>query len=70
MTMISPVWKHKCTPLDPTMYQGLLVLHLLGKLLALSYLHHLDEKTHHHSWLAKEQVGFYLGTTWRTISCY
>ena len=61
MTVISPVWKHKGSPLDPITYRGLLVLHPLGKLLALSYLHHLDKETHHRGWLAEEQAGFCLG---------
>ena len=43
------------------MYRGVLVLHPLGKLLALSYLHCLDAEAHGQGWLAKEQVGFYLG---------
>ena len=42
------------SPLDPATHWGLLVLHPLGKLLALSYIYHLNEKTNHHSWLAKE----------------
>ena len=52
--MISPVWKHKGTPSDPATYWGLSVLHPMGKLLALCYLHRLDEETHHRSWLAEE----------------
>ena len=40
------------------MYWGLSVLHLMEKLLALSYLSHLDAKTHHYGWLAEEQAGF------------
>ena len=59
--MISPVWKHKGTPSDPATYRGLSVLHPLGKLLALCYLHRLDEATHHRGWLAEEQAGFCLG---------
>ena len=59
--MISPVWKHKGTPSDPAKYRGLSVLHLLGKLLALCYLHRLDEETHHRGWLAEEQAGLCLG---------
>ena len=43
------------------MYQGLSILHPLGKLLALSYLHNLDNETHHCGLLVKEQVGFCLG---------
>ena len=43
------------------MYWGLSVLHPLGKLLALSYLHHLDAETHSRGWLAEEQAGFRLG---------
>ena len=43
------------------MYRGLLVLHPLGKLLALSYLHRLDAETHSQGWLAEEQAGFRLG---------
>ena len=52
--MISPVWKHKGNPSDPATYRGLSVLHPLGKLLALSYLHRLDEATHRQGWLAEE----------------
>ena len=52
--MISPVWKHKGTPSDPATYRGLSVLHPMGKLLALCYLHRLDEETHPRSWLAEE----------------
>ena len=59
--MISPVWKHKGSPLDPTMYRGQSVLHPLGKLLALSYLHRLDAETHCPGWLAEEQAGLHLG---------
>ena len=59
--MISPVWKQKGTPSDPATYRGLSVLHLLGKLLALSYLRRLDDETHCRGWLAKEQAGFRLG---------
>ena len=59
--MISPVWKHKGNPSDPTTYRGLSVLHPLGKLLALSYLHRLDAETHSQGWLAEEQAGFRLG---------
>ena len=59
--MISPVWKHKGSPSDPATYRGLSVLHPLGKLLALSYLHRLDAETHRHGWLAEEQAGFRLG---------
>ena len=59
--MISPVWKQKGAPSDPAMYRGLSVLHPLGKLLALSYLHRLDAETHRHRWLAEEQAGFRLG---------
>ena len=59
--MISPVWKQKGTPSDPATYRGLSVLHPLGKLLALSYLRRLDDETHCHGWLAKEQAGFHLG---------
>ena len=29
--------------------------------MALSYLHRLDDETHYHGWLAKEQAGFHLG---------
>ena len=54
------MWKHKGSPSDPTTCQGLLVLHLLGRLLALSNLHHLDAKTHCQGWLAEEQAGFRL----------
>ena len=43
------------------MYQGLSVLHPLGKLLALSYLHHLDAGTHCRGWLAEEQARFRFG---------
>ena len=43
------------------MYQGLSVLHPLGKLFALSYLHCLDTETHCQGWLAEEQVGICLG---------
>ena len=43
------------------MYRGLSVLHPLGKLLALSYLHRLDAETHRNRWLAEEQAGFHLG---------
>ena len=60
MTMISPVWKHKGSPSDPVTYWGLSVLHPLGKLLALYYLHCLDEETHYHGWLAEKQAGFCL----------
>ena len=59
--MISLVWKEKGTPSDPTTYQGLSVLHPLGKLLALSYLHHLDDETHCQCWLAEKQARFCLG---------
>ena len=59
--MISPVWKQKGTPSDPATYRGLLVLHPLRKLLALSYLRCLDDETHCHGWLPKEQAGFHLG---------
>ena len=59
--MISPVWKQKGTPSDPVTYRGLSVLHLLGKLLALSYLCRLDDETHCRGWLVKEQAGFCLG---------
>ena len=51
--MNSPAWKQKGNPSDPATYQGLLVLHPLGELLALSYLHCLDEATHHQGWLAE-----------------
>ena len=54
------MWKHKGSSSDPTIYWGLLVLHPLGKLLAFSYLHRLDEETHQ-GWLAEEQTGFHLG---------
>ena len=59
--MISPVWRHKGSPSDPTIYRGLSVLHPLRKLLALSYLHYLDEETHRHGRLAEELAGFCLG---------
>ena len=59
--MISPVWKHKGSPLDPTTYWGLSSLQLLGKLLAFRYLHRLDEETHRQGWLAEKQAGFCLG---------
>ena len=61
ITVISPVWKQKGTPLDPAIYWELTVLHPLRKLLALSYLHCPDADTHCHSWLVEEQAGFYLG---------
>ena len=53
MTVISPLWKQKGTPSDPATYRGLSALHPLGKLLALSYLRYLDDKTHCQGWLAK-----------------
>ena len=59
--MISPVWNNNGFPLDLATYRGLLVLHPLGKLLALSYLHRLDEEPHHRDGLAEEQAGFCLG---------
>ena len=59
--MISTVWKQKGTPWDPEMHWGLSVLHSLRKLLAVSYLYHLDEETYCHSWLVEEQIGFCLG---------
>ena len=43
------------------MYWELSVLHPLGKLLALSYLHRLAVETHSRGWLAEEQAGFHLG---------
>ena len=52
--MISPVWKQKGAPLDPAIYQGLSVLHLLRKLLALSYLHCLDAEIHYCGWLLEQ----------------
>ena len=60
-TVISPVWKQKGTPSDPTTYQGLPVLHLLGKLFAVNYLSHLDNETHSRHWLAEGQAGVHLG---------
>ena len=59
--MISLVWKQKGAPSNHAIYQGISVLHLLGKLLNLSYLYSLDAETHHHGWLLEEQAGFYLG---------
>ena len=61
LIVISSVWKQKGAPSDPVMYQGLSILHQLGKLLALSYLYHLDTKTHCHGWMAEKQAGFHLG---------
>ena len=59
--MIILVWKQVGVPSDPMMYQGFSILHPLGKLLTLSYLHCLDAKTHCCGWLVEEQVGFHLG---------
>ena len=59
--MISPVQKHKVCPSDHATYRGLLVFHPQGNLLALSYLHRLDEEMHCRGWLGEEQVGFHLG---------
>ena len=38
-----------------------MILYPLGKLLALSYLCHLDDETHCCGWLIQEQAGFHLG---------
>ena len=61
MTVISPVWKHKGSPSDPATYPELSVPYLLGKLLALSYLHHQNEESYCQGWLAEEQAGSCLG---------
>ena len=60
-TVISPVWKQKGSPTDPSRYRGLSVLHPLGKLLSLALLQRLDVATHEHDWLAEEQAGFRQG---------
>ena len=60
-TVISLAWMQKCPSSEPSIYQGLSVLHLVGKLLAISYLHCLDAETHYHGWLVKEKLGFHLG---------
>ena len=48
-------------PLVSTIYCGLSFFRPLRKLLALSYLYHLDEEMHSQGWLAEEQAGFCLG---------
>ena len=59
--MNSLVWKQKGAPLDPVTYWELSVLYLLGKLLALSCLHHLDAEIYRCGWLVEEWAGFCLG---------